>query len=103
MTMDLASLVLLPLVIARLTRLVTDDVITEWPRTQVIRLALTLGDAAASAIAYLITCRWCASMYVGGAAAAAWWAWGDQRWFTAVAVALAGSYTAGWLASKEDE
>lgn len=96
--MDLDTLVIAALAVARLTRLVTTDRITEAPRNWVLQRLKAEGLTA-----YLIVCDWCASFYVGLGVAAAGglaglWAWG---WI--VPLGLAFSYVAGWLASKESE
>lgn len=93
------TLILAALATARLTRLVTTDRITEAPRLGLVNAAMARDwDLAA----YLLTCPWCVSIYTGAGVGAAWWAWGDTRWFTAACAALAFSHTAGYLASRED-
>ena len=99
-SMHALSLILATLATARLTRLTVEDVITERPREAAVRF-LVKHRGPESMMAYLITCPWCASMYVGAGVAGAWWAWGDTRWFTAAVGALAFSYVAGFLASRE--
>ena len=92
-TMDTLSLLLTLLATARVTRLVTEDAITERPRTW------TLSKLHPDHLpAYLVTCPWCVSVYAGGALAGAWYAWGDTRVFTAAVAALAASHVAGFLA-----
>ncbi|MGS2588090.1 hypothetical protein [Streptomyces hebeiensis] len=104
MTMDALALVLAALATARITRLITADRLTKAPRTAVVvwttNRAIRRGRDE-SLLAYLVTCSWCASVYVGAVMGAAWWAWGEQRWFAAGAAALAFSYIAGWLAARE--
>lgn len=97
-TMDTITLILAALATARITRLITSDRITEAPRGWVLR-RLDEGGL----LAYLIVCNWCASVYVGAGMAGAWYAWGGHRWFAAVCAALAFSYVAGFLASREGE
>jgi hypothetical protein len=100
--MNLLDLFLIVLATARLTRLVTTDVLTQGPRD---RLVFWLADRGPvrDKLAYLIVCDWCASMYVGAAVAGAWWAWGDTMWLMMVYAALAASYATGFLASKTGE
>jgi len=98
--MDILTLLLVPLATARLARLITADFLTEDIREWAEARLTAKGWLR---LAYLITCAWCASMYVGAVLAAAWWAWGDTRWFAAALLAPAGSYVAGFLASKEGE
>lgn len=100
--MDLLTLIILPLAVARLTRLVTTDRIFSAVRSRLEARWLMKAGLDSLAL-YLIGCPWCISMYTGTGAAAAWWAWGDARWFTAAVVALAASYVTGWLASREGE
>lgn len=94
--MDILSLLLVPLGVARLTRLVVADKLTEKPMTWVIGKTSRWGM-----LGYLLTCSWCVSVYVAAGVSAAWWAWGAERWFAAVCAALAASYVAGFLAGKE--
>ena len=98
--MSMTTFVLMALATARLTRLVTQDRITQAPRYWLVRRAVKAqGDE--SLLAYLIVCDWCVSIYTGAAVAGAWWAWHDTGWLIWVTGALAFSYAAGWLASKE--
>lgn len=101
-SMDTVALILLPLAVARVTRLITADRILEPVRDRLISRWIERkgGDSLA---AYLITCPWCVSVYVGAAGAAGWWAWGGTRVYAAVLLAFACSYVTGWLASHEGE
>lgn len=94
--MDLITLFTGALATARITRLITTDRITQAPRTW-LQLRLNPDGLAA----YLVTCDWCASVYVSAGVAAAL-VWGPA-WTVWVTAALAFSYTAGWLAAKEGE
>lgn len=69
---------------ARLTRLVTLDVITEPIRR---RLTGLLGA--------LVECSWCTGVWVAGAVGLSWWAWADQTWWQTVAVIGTIAWTAG--------
>lgn len=60
---------------ARLTRLITLDVITEPIRR---RLPGLLGA--------LVECSWCTGVWAGAAVGLSWVAWSDQGWWQAVAV-----------------
>jgi hypothetical protein len=94
------TLILAALATARLTRMVTTDRITQAPREQLLRYLITrYGEDAL--IVYLVICDWCVSVYVATAVTAAWVLAGDTLWFQAPAAALALSYAAGFLASKE--
>lgn len=96
--MTLVTLVLSALATARITRLVVSDRITQAPRHAVMRRLDPEGLTA-----YLMVCGWCSSVYVGAAVAGAWWAWGTSTAYTVVTAALAFSYIAGYLASKESD
>lgn len=96
--MTTVTLLLAALATARITRLITQDRITQAPRHALMRRLNADGLAA-----YLMVCDWCSSVYVGAAMAGAWWAWGDTRAFTAVVAVFAFSYVAGFLASKDGD
>lgn len=98
--MDFVTLALGALATARLTRLVTTDRITLAPRMWLMNL-LIARDKGEGLMMYLITCDWCVSVYMGaGAAVALRWGGIVALW---VCAALAFSYVAGFLASKEGE
>lgn len=94
--MDLITLLVAALATARVTRLITADRITEPPR---MWLLLRLDPEGLGS--YLVTCAWCVSVYVGAGAAALLWF--GPSWTVWPLSALAFSYVAGWLASKEGE
>ena len=73
---------------ARLTRVVTADYITRGPREWVIRRA---GEE--SKLAYLITCDWCASIYVALVVAGLMQI--DHPAVTVIAAALTASHVTG--------
>jgi hypothetical protein len=98
-------IVLTVLAVARVTRFITSDVLFEAPRTWLIRKLIDHeGEPSAirGKIAYLIVCDWCASVYVGAAAAGAWYVWGESMPYMAVTLALAASYVTGYLASIKE-
>ena len=100
MIISVTVFILAALATARITRLVTTDRITQAPRTWVLRRVVSrYGDE--SLLAYLVVCDWCVSVYVGAGVATAWALAGQTLWFQATAAALALSYVAGFLASKE--
>jgi len=104
MMADMGALTVLVtvLAIARVTRLLTTDRILDQPRIALMeRFISKAGDE--SLAAYLVSCPWCISMYVGAAGAGAWWAWGTNTAYLAVTLALAASYVTGWLSSHEGE
>lgn len=96
--MDALTLIAAALATARITRLITTDVITEPLRIAVIRKLNAEGK-----LAYLLVCDWCASVYVGAAMAGSWWVWGDTKLWVASTLALSASYAAGFLNSKADD
>jgi hypothetical protein len=56
----LLDLIILTLAVARVTRLVTTDVILEGFRDWIWK---RFGDPGSSKLGYLITCDWCTSIY----------------------------------------
>jgi hypothetical protein len=71
------QLLIYALAVARLTGLVTADAITEPVRD---RITVWLDDTPGSLgewLSTLITCPWCASMWISFAAAPLVWFWGD--------------------------
>lgn len=95
------SLVLMMLAVARVTRLITTDVLFDTPRIWFVRHILKPNPEGRvrTALAYLVTCTWCTSIYVGAAGAGAWYAWGGSMAFMVITAALAASYVTGFLAS----
>lgn len=88
-----AALVLLlwVLAIARATRLVTTDVITDPPRLWlIVRVPDKLG--------YLLTCQWCASMWIAAAVIPFAWNWPTAWWTFGPALVGAASHITGLLA-----
>lgn len=91
---------------ARLTRLITADRIS-----RPFRAAVVTRYGPASAVGYLLHCRWCVSLYVAPFAAAAvlwlapgyrgtWWA---PTVLTGVLLALGFSHGTALLAAVEDD
>lgn len=80
----------------RLTRLVTADRITEAPREWLLH---RWGDE--SLRGYLLSCDYCASMYVAPVVAGVTVAWGDNRVVVAGLLALTASMVAGLVARWE--
>lgn len=96
--MDLITWLIAALATARLTRLVTDDRITQAPRLWLLTRIDPEGLAG-----YLIHCTWCVSIWAGGVVAAVGALAGVWPWWWALPMALSFSYTAGWLATKEGD
>ena len=84
------------LAVARITGLITTDEITRAPRDAVLR-RLDDTNRWHQALATLITCQWCASIWVAAATAPLAWWHGASPWVAIPAVALAASQVTGVL------
>lgn len=96
------------LAVARVTRFITSDVLFDTPRNAVVKWLIANGEGNERSVhfgrlrtraAYLIVCDWCSSIYVGAAAAGAWYAWGETMAFMAITLALAASYVTGFVST----
>ena len=85
------------LAIARVTGLITVDEITRPLRDGVLR-RLDEGRRVDLSIGYLITCPWCASIWVALVAVPLALLWGTSEWLLAPALVMAASQVAGMLA-----
>jgi hypothetical protein len=109
------SVVVFALAVARVTRFITADKLSESIRGRIV-LALWLrrahGDrelvrlqrsnqAEPPLLAYLIECPWCVSIYVAAVAAPLCWWWGDTPYALIPALWLAFSHVTGLLAKIE--
>lgn len=108
-------LVVYALAVARVTRLVTADKITDVPRERLkarlwrravkdptlLRLMLADPQAEQPKLVYLLTCPWCVSVYVAAVAAPLAYWWGDHPALLVPALALAFSHVTGLLAKME--
>jgi hypothetical protein len=91
---DPVALLVIALAVVRLTGLVVEDDITEPIREWVLDRVPEDGK-----LAYLLTCPWCVSIYLGTAAALlAWWHSSNPA-VMLPAMALAFSQVAGMTAS----
>jgi len=86
--MDPLLFVLLCLATFRLTRLFTDDAIT---------LPLRSRLEARRFVGYLVTCRWCLSIWLGIPLAVVATLWGDHSVIVAVLAGLSASAVTGLL------
>lgn len=89
------ALVIYFMAVARFTGLVTVDVLTEPIRDWIV---VRLDDAPGSLgerIAYLITCPWCASIWISAFAAPMIYNWGSSPWLLVPALGLALSFFSG--------
>lgn len=94
-----AALLLVTIAVARLTRLITVDVIMLPFRRWVVN---KWGDD--SSIAYLVHCSWCTSIWVSILPAVAWGILmlAPHEWWLALPAALAMSYVTGLLSQIEE-
>lgn len=87
--------------VARATRLVTTDYLTRHVRALVIRYLGPDND-----IAYLLTCPWCLSVWLGGGIFTIAHFYGDTTAYFIVAATGSASYLTGvaatWLDPTED-
>ena len=96
MTMTWLVAVLAILTVARLTRLVTADYVTAPIRD---RLVARWGEDAKRS--YLVTCDYCASIYVAVPVSIVAVLWGDNRVILIGLLALAASFVAGLTAQLD--
>jgi len=94
------TLVIYTVAVVRVVGLITRDDLLKEPR-EALELRI-LGEPPSPLwrrkLAYLLTCPWCVSMYVGAAGALVWYHLGDNPWTLVPAVALAMSQVTGMLA-----
>lgn len=83
--------------VVRLTRLLVVDQITYGLRA---RLVVKLGPD--NPIAYLVTCSWCLSVWIGAAVWAAAYFYGSTDWWFVMAAAGTASLAAGVFATWLD-
>lgn len=95
--MDPLTALLTIVFIARVTRLIVADQILYRPRVWVV-----LRYGPNQWFAYLITCAWCSSIWVGAATVVAAYWYGDTRWWFFMVLAGAASYAAGVMAARLD-
>lgn len=93
------------LAVARLTRLVTADVLLMPARRWVIRHRPPPSDPALDDdwLVYLIHCRWCASIWIAIPTAGAVYAWHAYWPVQVLLIALAASHLTALLAGLEDD
>jgi hypothetical protein len=129
--MQPAMILVYALAVARATRLITSDKITEKPRLAFVHwryrkahpwidninkdllspfsqeqewrknLSMAMSANPPPLLAYMAMCPWCVSIYAGAIAAPIVWFWGTSPWLAVPALALAFSYLAGFLAQHE--
>lgn len=93
------QLLIYALAVARVTGLIVADTITEPVRDRVINWLDDTPGSAGEWFASLITCPWCAGMWVSLVAAPLVWFWGDSPVMLVPALALAFSQATGATAT----
>jgi hypothetical protein len=100
MTIPVAlQLLVYALAVARVTGLITTDSITEDARDAVIGWLDDRPKTLGAYLATLITCPWCAGMWVSLIAAPLVWIWGDSPVMLIPALALAFSQATGMVSN----
>lgn len=84
--------------VARITRFLTRDYLFRAPR----RWAVEWTGNPDHDLPYLLTCPWCASVWVAAAVLPVAWFWGDTPGFKLTALVLTASYLVGVAASLLD-
>lgn len=92
------TLALAVLAVARLTRLVVEDKLTERPRDAV---GLWLANRGQVMLLYLLGCSWCASMWIAPPVLVVAYLVGDNPVVLVGLASLAASYVTGWLAGHD--
>jgi fatty acid desaturase len=93
------QLLIYALAVARVTGLIVADSITEPVRDAITARLDDRPGTLGESIATLITCPWCAGMWVSLAAAPLVWFHGDNPVILILALALAFSQATGMIAS----
>jgi hypothetical protein len=96
---DAVPLLIYALAVARVTGLITLDSITEPARDALISWLDDRPKTLGSSIATLITCPWCAGMWVAMVTAPLVWFWGHQPALLIPALALAFSQVTGMISN----
>lgn len=96
---DPVLLIVYALAVARITGLIVSDSITEPPRDAVIGWLDDRPGTLGAWLADLITCPWCAGMWVALVASPMVWFWGHSPVMLILAIALAFSQVTGMLAN----
>lgn len=93
------QLLIYALAVARVTGLIVADTITEPVRDRLVNWLDDTPGSAGEWFSSLITCPWCAGMWVSLAAAPLVWFWGDSPVMLVPALALAFSQVTGATAN----
>lgn len=92
-------LLIYALAVARVTGLIVADTITEPIRDRIVGWLDDTPGSAGEWFASLITCPWCAGMWISLVAAPLVWFWGDSPVMLVPALALAFSQITGATAN----
>lgn len=92
---DPVLLVVYALAVARVTGLVTVDTITEGIRDSLIGWLDDRPKTLGSFVGSLITCQWCAGVWISALAAPFVWFWGEHPALLIPAIAMAFSQITG--------
>lgn len=90
--------VLSVLLTARLTRLVTSDMVTDW-----LRVLVAKKTGPTSVVSYFLSCAWCISVWVGVLVASIVVWWQDWSWWMLPLLAGAASHVTGLLTNLDGE
>jgi hypothetical protein len=93
------QLLVYALAVARVTGLITTDTLTENARDALIGWLDDRPRTLGAYVATLITCPWCAGMWVSLIAAPLIWFWGDSPVMLITALALAFSQVTGMISN----
>ena len=89
------QLLVYALAVARVTGLIVTDTITEPVRDRIVTWLDDTPGSSGEWFATLITCPWCASIWLAALASPLIWFWGDTPVMLIPAIALAFSQVAG--------
>jgi hypothetical protein len=95
----IAVLLVYALAVARITGLIVSDTITEPLRDALIGWLDDRPKTLGSALATLVTCPWCAGMWVSLIASPLVWFWGGSPVMLIPAIALAFSQVTGMISN----
>jgi hypothetical protein len=93
------AMLIYALAVTRVTGLIVADTITEPIRDRIVGWLDDTPGSAGEWFASLITCPWCAGMWVSLIAAPLVWFWGDSPFMLVPALALAFSQVTGATAN----
>jgi hypothetical protein len=93
------AMLIYALAVTRVTGLIVADTITEPIRDRIVGWLDDTPGSAGEWFASLITCPWCAGMWVSLIAAPLVWFWGDSPFMLVPALAMAFSQVTGATAN----